>query len=211
MTIIDISMPISPDMPVYKNRETKRPRVEVVNDFNRGSVYESRLSIEMHTGTHIDAPLHMIEDGEDLTVYPIERSISPCRVLDFTHVEDGITKDDLMEKEILPGEFLLFKTKNSWDEGFNPDFIYLEKSGAEYLVEKRVIGAGIDSLGIERNQPNHETHKSLLGNKIMILEGLRLKDVQEGIYVLFAAPLNILGVEASPVRAFLMDRESFSL
>ena len=207
MTIIDISIPIHVDMQVYKNKEEKRPIIQVVRDFSSGSVYESRLSIEMHTGTHIDAPLHMIEGGEDLRVYPIERSVSPCRVLDFTHIDDAITKDDLINKEFESGEFLLFKTKNSCDEEFNPNFIYLEKSGAEYLVEKGVIGAGIDSLGIERNQPQHETHRTLLGNKIMILEGLRLKHVEEGPYVLIAAPLNIPGVEASPVRAFLMERD----
>ncbi len=211
MTIIDISMPIVPDMPVYKNRDEKRPKIEVTRDFSRGSVYESKLTIEMHTGTHIDAPLHMIEGGEDLRVYPIDRSISLCRVLDMTHVEDGITKEDLMKEDIIPGEFVIFKTKNSWDDAFNPNFIYLKKCGAEYLVEKGVIGAGIDSLGIERSQPDHETHKTLLGNKIMILEGLRLKEVEEGPYVLIAAPLNIPGVEASPVRAFLMDRGSFNL
>ena len=57
MTIIDISMPIQTDMPVYKNRDEKRPGIQVVRDFGSGSVYESRLSIDMHTGTHIDAPL----------------------------------------------------------------------------------------------------------------------------------------------------------
>ncbi|MFY9175953.1 MAG: cyclase family protein [Caldicoprobacterales bacterium] len=208
MTIIDISMPIHVDMPVYKNREEKRPSIQVLRDFSSGSVYESRLSIEMHTGTHIDAPLHMIDGGEDLTVYPIDKFVSPCKVLDLTHVDKAITKDDLINRDIVSGEFILFKTKNSWDEEFNAKFIYLDKSGAEYLVEKGVIGAGIDSLGIERNQPNHETHKTLLGNKIMILEGLRLRHVEEGPYVLIAAPLNILGVEASPVRAFLMERNS---
>ena len=78
-------------------------------------------------------------------------------------------------------------------------------------MDKGVIGAGIDSLGIERNQPNHETHKTLLSNKIMILEGLRLKHVEEGPYLLIAAPLNIPGVEASPVRAFLIERDSIKL
>ena len=74
------------------------------------------------------------------------------------------------------------------------------------MLETGIIGVGIDSLGIERSQPGHETHKTLLGNSIMILEGLRLKEVVEGKYILIAAPLNIPGVEASPVRAFLMDR-----
>lgn len=211
MKIIDISMPIQLDMPVYKDRDVKRPTIEVTSDFESGSVYESKLGIELHTGTHIDAPLHMIEDGEDITLYPIESSVSPCRVLDFTHIEEAITKEDLMEKEIVEGEFVLLKTKNSWDEGFNYSFIYLDESGAKYMVEKGVIGAGIDSLGIERAQPGHETHKTLLGNKIMILEGLRLKHVEEGPYVLVAAPLNIPGVEASPTRAFLMDRDSVNI
>jgi len=206
VTIIDISMPIQTDMPVYKNRDEKRPGIQVVRDFGSGSVYESRLSIDMHTGTHIDAPLHMIEGGGDLTVYPKERWVSPCTVLDFTHIKDGITKEDLIKKEILNGEFVLLKTQNSFEEDFNTDFIYLEKTGAEYLLETGIIGVGIDSLGIERSQPGHETHKTLLGNSIMILEGLRLKEVVEGKYILIAAPLNISGVEASPVRAFLMDR-----
>ncbi len=211
MTIIDISMPIRIDMPVYKDREEKRPVIEVLRDFNSGSVYESRLSIEMHTGTHIDAPLHMIEGGEDIIVYPIERAVSACRVLDFTYVEDCITREDLRKKEVVSSEFILLKTRNSFDDDFNPNFIYLEKSGAEYLVDKKVIGVGIDSLGIERAQPGHETHKTLLSNGIMILEGLRLKDIKEDAYVLIAAPLYIPGVEASPVRAFLMERGSLNL
>jgi arylformamidase len=211
VTIIDISMPIQTSMPVYKNRDEKRPIIQVVRDFVSGSVYESRLSIDMHTGTHIDAPLHMIEDGGDLAVYPKERWVSPCTVLDFTHVKDGITEKDLMQRDILSGEFLLLKTQNSFYEGFNPDFVYLERTGAEYLLETGIIGVGIDSLGIERSQPGHETHKTLLRERIMILEGLRLKEVTEGRYILIAAPLNIPGVEASPVRAFLIDRGFFNL
>ena len=117
--------------------------------------------------------------------------MSPCTVLDFTHIKDGITKEDLIKKEILNGEFVLLKTQNSFEEDFNTDFIYLEKTGAEYLLETGIIGVGIDSLGIERSQPGHETHKTLLGNSIMILEGLRLKEVVEGKYILIAAPLNI--------------------
>ena len=86
------------------------------------------------------------------------------------------------------------------------DFIYLAESGARYLVDKGVRGVGIDALGIERNQLGHPTHKLLLANGIYILEGLRLKEVKEGSYTLIAAPLNIIGVEASPVRALLLDK-----
>ncbi|MPM69580.1 Kynurenine formamidase [bioreactor metagenome] len=83
-------------------------------------------------------------------------------------------------------------------------FIYLDKSGAEYLREKKVIGVGIDALGIERSQPDHGTHKALLGAGIVILEGLRLRDIEEDKYLLFAAPLRLVGAEAAPARALLI-------
>ncbi|NLJ41808.1 MAG: cyclase family protein [Clostridiales bacterium] len=211
MTIIDISMPMELDMPVYKNREAKRPKIKVTQDFKSGSVFESRMDIDLHTGTHMDAPLHMIEDGEDITVYPINQFISPCRVLDLSHVKDHITREHLIEKQVLPGEFVLLKTRNSFDDEFNPEFVFLEKSGAEYLAGKDIEGVGIDSLGIERSQPGHETHKALLSKRIKILEGLRLETVEEGPYVLVATPHNIPGAEASPVRALLADRKYFNL
>ena len=98
------------------------------------------------------------------------------------------------------------KTKNSWDDQFQSDFIYLDKSGAEFLEENNVLGVGIDALGIERNQPYHETHKILLSRHIPILEGLRLKEVPAGEYILHALPLKIAGVEAAPTRAVLITK-----
>lgn len=205
MKIIDISMPIHKDMPVYKNKEEKRPCIEILSNFEKvNGARESKLSIELHTGTHMDAPLHMIKDGQDSTFFRLEDMVVPCAVIDLTNVTDHIKAEDLKDKDIRSGEFVLLKTKNSYDEVFNFDFIYVEKSAAQYLVDKNIKGVGIDSLGIERSQPDHITHTTLLGNGIYILEGLRLKDAVEGKYTLVCAPLNILGVEASPVRALLI-------
>lgn len=92
-------------------------------------------------------------------------------------------------------------------EDFDFEFVYLDKSGALYLKEKEIVGVGIDALGIERSQPDHETHKILLEAGIVILEGLRLKDVEEGEYFLYAAPLKIKGAEAAPTRAVLIKEE----
>ena len=61
MKIYDISKEISKDMMVYKDREEKRPQLKVVRDFSTGSVYESIITMDLHTGTHMDAPLHMLE------------------------------------------------------------------------------------------------------------------------------------------------------
>jgi arylformamidase len=110
----------------------------------------------------------------------------------------------LISKDIVAGDFLLLKTRNSFEEILETDFIYLDKSGAEYLASLRISGVGTDALGIERSQPEHETHLQLMSIGVHILEGLRLKDIEEGKYFIVAAPINIVGGEAAPVRAILM-------
>jgi len=205
MKIYDISMEIQESMTVYKNKEEKRPKRIIT--VGKDDVTESRISMDMHTGTHIDAPLHMIRGGDTVENIDLNKVITKCKVFDFTNISDKITSEDLASKDIQKGDFIIFKTRNSFREDFDFEFVYLDKSGAQFLKEKGVIGVGIDALGIERNQPEHETHKILLGAGIVILEGLRLKDVEEGEYFLYAAPLKIRGAEASPTRAVLIKEE----
>jgi arylformamidase len=197
-------MKIHPKMAVYKNRDEKRPKFTIQSDFNTGSSYETRLDINLHTGTHIDAPLHMIKEGEFLDSYPLERFITLCKVFDFRGLSK-ISANDLQKKKIEVGDFILLKTDNSESEEFDFNFTFLEESGAKYLRDLGISGVGIDALGIERNQADHITHKTLLGEGIIILEGLRLGKVSEGNYYLIALPLKIEGVEAGPTRAVLID------
>jgi arylformamidase len=205
MRIIDISMDISHGMPVYKGRESKRPFLRVECDFSNATVYESRLDMNLHTGTHADAPLHMINGGSDITVTGLERFVRKCRVVDLTGVRDKISRSDLQSCSIKKDEFLLLKTRNSIDDILEGTFIYIDGEGAEYLKEAGISGVGIDALGIEREQPGHETHLALMEADIVILEGLRLGHVETGEYLLVAAPLKIQGGEASPVRALLIQ------
>ncbi len=202
--IIDISMEISEDMMVYKNREENRPSIRITRDFEKSTAFETEVTMGMHTGTHLDMPLHMIPEGETLDNLQLKQVVTPCRVLDLTEVEGGISDQDLKNKEIPEGKFILLKTRNSDQDFFDFSFVYLAASGAVWLNNLGVTGVGIDALGIERDQPERETHKTLLGNGILIIEGLRLSEVVEGEYLLVAAPLKIKGAEAAPVRAFLM-------
>lgn len=204
MKIYDISMSLYSSMPVYKGKVSKRPVITVESDFNSGSVYETRLEMNMHTGTHLDAPLHILQDGNTIAHLELEKVVRKCKVLDFQKVEDKVTQKDLAEKNIVEGDFIILKTKNSFLDILEQDFIFLDKTGAEYLKNKRITGVGIDALGIERSQPEHETHKILLGSGIVILEGLCLRDVEEDEYFLFAAPIKIANAEAAPVRALLI-------
>lgn len=204
MKLYDISMPITYSMPVYKGKSEKRPLLTIDSDFTTGSAYESRLEMNLHTGTHLDRSLHMLPGGTTMETLDLSQMICDCRVIDLTNVEVKITEEDLKGKDIEEGCFLLLKTKNSYADILEKDFIYLDKSGAAYLKNKKIKGVGIDALGIEREQPEHETHIQLFQSDIAILEGLRLKEIEEGEYLLSAAPIYVVGAEAAPVRAVLI-------
>ncbi len=204
--MIDISMPITEAMQVYKNKPEKKPRLTAAATHEKNGVYESEIHMNLHTGTHMDAPLHMIADGKTMKDLPIEKMISPCRVVDVTEVLGGITKEDLKDKGIQKGEFVLLKTKNSFSDSFDFEFIYLERTGAAYLAELGINGVGIDGLGIERAQNDYATHRTLLGADIPIIEGLRLKNAPEGEYILVALPVSIPDAEAAPLRAVLLEK-----
>ncbi|GAB6099958.1 cyclase family protein [Halanaerocella petrolearia] len=207
MKIYDISIPIESEMPVYKGRKEKRPVITNLSNHKEGGVYESKIEMNLHTGTHLDAPLHMVEDGDSITEFEIEEFVVSAQVIDLTEVEDSISVSDLKDYELKSQTFILFKTKNSSAEFLkdNPkDFIYLDQAAADFLVEQEVSGVGIDALGIERNQPDHMTHKVLLTNGVKILEGINLTEVSPGEYTLICPPLQIKKGEASPVRAILL-------
>ncbi|MFO7952852.1 MAG: cyclase family protein [Bacillota bacterium] len=221
MILYDISMTINREIAVYKNRAEKRPVFKVTSNFQNRSVYETRLDMDLHTGTHIDMPLHIYPDGAASEQWSKEEIFTRCVVLDFTaNVDDAITAKHL-EQELqdagITGSFfdqrraVLLKTKNSLQDAFDFNFTYLDKSGASYLAEKNIRGVGIDALGIERNQPDHETHKLLLKAGIWIIEGLRLQIVPPGEYILVTMPLKIEGVEAMPARSVLLAPNSMPL
>ncbi|MFW6007208.1 MAG: cyclase family protein [Bacillota bacterium] len=203
MDYIDISMTIEPEMRVYKGDKEKAPEFKFLSTHKTGEVQETEVKMDLHTGTHIDSPLHMLKDGKTVDKFNFEEIMTSCKVLDLTSVTDGITADDLKEFEIEQEDFILLKTRNSF-KNLPENFIYLEESGADFLVKKKIRGVGIDYLGIERSQPGHPTHKKILSAKITLVEGLELKGVDAGNYQLILAPLKFDGVEAAPARAFLI-------
>ena len=136
---------------------------------------------------------------------PLERLVGPCRVLDLTHVVGGISRADLEPHNLKAGEFLVFKTRNSFEDSFNPEFIYLAEDGAKYVAEIGIHTVAIDALGVERSQPGHPTHKVLFAHDVIVVEGLRLAEVPAGQYFFVAAPLKLLETEAAPARVMLID------
>lgn len=203
--IHDISMTIAEGMSVWKNYAHKKPVILVQQSHREGKPQESLITLNSHTGTHVDAPLHMLPDGEAIDAIPLDALCGPARVLDLTHVKQHIGKEELSACGILPGERILLKTSSSLTEYFDPAFPYLRQDGAEYLAELGVRLVGIDSLGIERAQPGYPTHLALMRKGIVILEGLRLQEVAAGHYILICAPLKLAGIDAAPARVLLLE------
>lgn len=203
MKIYDISMSITNDMTVYKNLESKKPKLEFLKIFENDGFNESRISMDIHTGTHIDAPLHMVDKGDTSENLDLSKLVRECHVIDLTDLSEKISKEDLERKNIKEKSFVLFKTKNSYDRSFNPNFVYLDESGAKYLANLNIHGVGIDSLGIERGNKNHTSHKILFDKNIIIIEGLRLEGIDEGEYFMHALPLKIVGADGAPARVVI--------
>lgn len=205
----DISMTIKKNMLVYKGKKEIQPRLTTVRDFKQGDAHETEIKMNVHTGTHVDSPLHMLKNGKNSNTYFAENPFYNAQLIDLSQKNEKITAADLKDYQIEENSFLILKTKNS-KPGFleeNPEnFIYLEKSGADYLSSRNLKGVGIDTNGIERSQPEHPTHKNLLSKNIMILEGLRLNEVPAGNYILLLALLKIAESDGLPARAYLFEK-----
>lgn len=205
MKIYDVSMHVKEGMQVYKNNPNKQPQFINFSNFTTSSAYETNVNINLHTGTHMDFPLHMIDGGDTSDTLDLKKLITKVNVIDLTSVTDGITEKDLIKCNMNEGDFVLFKTRNSFEETFNFQFIYLKESGARYLAERHVTGVGVDGLGVERDQSGHPTHKILMNHDVTIIEGLRLANVPEGTYMMFALPIKMPSVDALLLSVVLVE------
>lgn len=209
--IIDISWPVSPEMTAYKNNRVVDFKSTKI--FERDVARESVVTLGTHTGTHVDAASHFMRDGGTIDQLDLASLIGLCTVIDMTHKQEKITANDLVACDLQEGGMILFKTKNSAlapTDFFCPQFIYLDATAAQFLASKKLRCVGIDYLGVERNQPGHETHTALFAAGTVIIEGLRLQDVEAGEYFLCCLPLALEGLEAAPARAVLLQVEKFS-
>lgn len=113
MKIYDISMELTPEMTVWKNREEKKPQFLITRDYDEKGQggRETKVTLDMHTGTHIDAPLHFVAGGKTIEHTTLEQLVRPVKVLDLTDVVDRISAIDLQKFDFSSGDFLICKTK----------------------------------------------------------------------------------------------------
>jgi arylformamidase len=203
VAIHDISVPIRADMPIYEgNPGVELERASSIADGDPANL--SNLSFGVHTGTHVDAPLHFIDGAPGAEGIPLDALVGPAVVVDATGV-DALGETELEGLGIPEGaERVLLKTRNSelWNrDDFTRDFLRLDGSGARYVVGRGIRTIGIDYLSIG----DREAHRELLGAGVVPVEGLDLRKVSPGEYTFVCLPLDVVGSDGGPARAVLID------
>ena len=206
MRIYDITVPLSPSLPVYPGD----PDVAItpVAQLQWGDAANvSRLVLSSHTGTHLDAPRHFFQAGLAIDGIPPHVLMGPARVCAFPNATTHLTADDLRPLDLAGTQRLLFKTPNSalWERtGFQTNYVALTESAAHLLVDLGVQLVGIDYLSVDAFEcQDFPVHRTLLGAGVLILEGLDLRTVPPGEYELLALPLLLQDGDGAPVRAVL--------
>ena len=184
-------------------------RITPTMRMDEGDPYNvSRLDCNLHTGTHVDAPRHFLQNGTTIEQLPLNVLIGPSYVAHLPDAAD-ITAGNLTDLNLPSGiERLLLRTRNSelWAakiNDFKKDFVALTHDAAQWIVDKGIKLIGVDYLSVQRYSDDARTHQILLGADTIALEGLNLSNVKSGFYELICLPLRLLGAEASPVRAIL--------
>lgn len=176
-----------------------QPRKDIVLRIEKGDVCNlSNISMCVHNGTHVDAPYHFVDDGKKIDEISLDKFIGKCFVADF---EGEVTKDD--------AEKIISKAKKADEESVNKILIKGESTvtleAAEVFASAGVKLVGNESQTVGPEDAPKAVHDLLLGKEVVLLEGIRLSSVPEGVYLLNAAPLNLGGSDGAPCRAVLLE------
>ena len=203
MRIHDISVPIRPGMIVYPG--DPEVTIELWESIAKGETANvSRMDFGLHSGTHVDAPVHFLPGESGVDAIPLDALLGPVEVVDATAAEQ---LDEPALRAALPerADRVILKTRNSalWNhDGFSDAMLRLDAGAARVVVARGIRTIGIDYLSIG----DTEAHRILLRAGVVPLEGLDLRAVEPGSYELVALPLKVAGADGAPVRAVLVER-----
>ncbi len=167
------------------------PSYDRVSDLTRGASYNlTNLSMGAHNATHIDAPFHFYKDGKTVEQLELARCIGPCSVIELRNREEAEWKQKLLTSQ----KRLLIKGNTEITPGM-----------ARLLNEYGILLVGVETQSVGSEDDTMPVHLELLGQEVVLLEGICLEGVAPGDYFLFAPPLKLGGCEGAPCRAILME------
>ena len=208
MRYYDISLNLSPETV----RWVVAPPLEVHERrrMSRGDdVNATALTVSVHAGTHVDAPLHFVPDGAGIDSVPLERFIGPA-VVHHVVADRFITEAHVSSIPLDGATRVLFKTRNSdllKRRDFEPDFVAFSLGAARALVTRGVRLVGLDYLSVAHADAQVSVHRAFLDHGVVLLEGIDLSEIAPGRYELICFPLRLRGLDGAPCRAVLRDLE----
>jgi len=213
--IIDLTHTITPEMPMYPG--SSAPAMTAAGSLTRTGYRETQITLSSHTGTHMDAPSHLLRDGSSLEVLPASQFCGRAIVLDVSHLAPDrvITADFLRQQNgaVRSADFVLFYTgwEKRWgtDAYFEDAFPVPDEEAARYLVSCGLKGVGTDALSVDALQSgNLPAHRILLSGGLVVIESLCLKKVAgRSDLMFFALPLKYKNADGAPVRAIAEFRD----
>jgi arylformamidase len=203
---IDVSVTVRHGMPHWPDN----PPIVMQRAMDIGLGHDcnvSHLAMGVHTGTHIDAPVHFIHQAAGVDEMPLTATMGAARVIEITHPRQ-VTVEELRGHSLRAGERVLFRTSNTprcWQaDEFVEDFVYISEQAAAYLAETRVRTVGVDYLSVGGyHSDGAKIHRILLAAGIWIIEGLDLSAVRAGSYEMICLPVKLHGSDGAPARAIL--------
>lgn len=214
MKIYDVTLPISPSLPVWPG--DSGPELRQLATLAHGDECNlSALQLNVHTGTHLDAPWHFCEEGATLDQLPLDTLVGNAWVCQFPPEVRLVTASTLDSAGIPRGiRRLLIGTGNAglWDQPswrFSPDYVALSPDAAEWVVARGIVLLGVDYLSVDPfDAEDHPAHRILLCHGVAIVEGLDLRQIAAGSYRMYCLPLKLVGAEGAPARVVLVRDDS---
>ncbi|MDF1700586.1 MAG: cyclase family protein [Planctomycetota bacterium] len=210
MKIHDISRLVRAGIPVWPG-DTDFDFGLVAKIAEGSSCNVGRVEMSVHTGTHIDAPLHFDDAGADAASVPLERYVGPCVVADVRPDDRGILPEHLppeLDEAARTSGRVLLRSYATRPDAFDQGMAHATPELADWLAARGVLLLGIDTDSMDAFESKElPAHHRLNHHGIAILEGIDLSKVGAGHYELIALPLRIEGADGSPVRAVLVERE----
>ena len=203
MKVLDLSHNLESNMPVFPG--TEGPVLNNICTMEKHGFREKLITMYSHTGTHMDAPSHMLYDGKNLDDFDISHFLGPCLVIDCSSLSRDITLEHIKKYDLKNIDFLLLRT--GWDkywgqEQYFSDFPALTLEAAEYLARQSLKGIGVDCISVDlMENSDFQVHKTLLKEDMIMIENLKALDQIEDNMILQAMPLKIKQADGSPIRA----------
>ena len=194
-------IPVWPGDPPFQSSWAMRRR-------DGASCNVSAFSMGAHTGTHIDAPLHLDDGGDDVSHIQFRNLMGPARVF-LISSGNCIRSADLERLDWKGVERVLFKTRSVIrpESSFETEYAYLDEGASEFLVKLGILLVGTDAPSVDFfDSADLPSHRILLNHGTVILEEAELTAVPPGDYELICLPLKLAGLDGSPVRAVLIRK-----